>query len=280
MEEAKTNGAVDQTDYIESVDTRDYEKNIAYFAEKGYDIIVTTGIGLRDETLRAADLYPDSIFVGMNQPEEEKRPNLVSITFSEDQIGFAAGATAARISETRIIGAVCETSEIDSMWKTCEGFRAGAKYVDEKITVQVIYHENADSEKLFLDNAWGYDTAQKLISRGVDVIFAVGGVTGQGALEAAADAKVNAIGAEKDQDAALGESSSSVLTSIFGDASFEVQSVMRLLKDGNANLQPASQIKFVPFGGNFPESYTNELNTLLLELSTGKIKTKVPLTKP
>ncbi len=37
----------------------------------------------------------------MNQPQEEVRPNLVPITFAEDQIGFAAGALAARISETR-----------------------------------------------------------------------------------------------------------------------------------------------------------------------------------
>ena len=60
LEEAKTNRLVDRIEYIESVDTRDYEKNIAYFAENGYDVIITTGIGLRDETLRSADLYPDS----------------------------------------------------------------------------------------------------------------------------------------------------------------------------------------------------------------------------
>ena len=62
LEEAKANGLVDRIEYIESVDTRDYEKNIAYFAEKGYDVIITTGIGMRDETLRSADLYPDSVF--------------------------------------------------------------------------------------------------------------------------------------------------------------------------------------------------------------------------
>ena len=59
MEEAKTNGHADQIEYIESIDTRDYEKNINYFAERGFDVIFTTGIGLRDETL----LY----FAGYNQ---------------------------------------------------------------------------------------------------------------------------------------------------------------------------------------------------------------------
>ncbi len=191
LEEAKTNGLVDQIGYIESIDTRDYEKNIVYFAEQGYDVIITTGVGMDDETLRAADLYPDTVFVGMNQPQEEVRPNLVPITFAEDQIGFAAGALAARISETGIVGGACETSEIDSMWRYCEGFRAGAKFVDENINIQVIYRDDGSSEELFIDEDWGYETGQKLIQRGVDVIFSAGGVTGQGALRAAAEAQVD-----------------------------------------------------------------------------------------
>ena len=68
LQEAKANGDVDQVEYIESIDTRDYEKNIAYFAEKGYDVIVTLGLGLRDQTLHSADLYPDSVFVGIISP--------------------------------------------------------------------------------------------------------------------------------------------------------------------------------------------------------------------
>ena len=71
-----------------------------------------------------------------------------------------------------------------------------------------------------LMKAWGYDTAQELIQRGVDVIFAAGGVTGQGALRAAAEAQVAAIGTERDQAAVLGESGSSVVTSIYGQRQF------------------------------------------------------------
>ncbi len=296
LEEAKANGLVDRIEYIESVDTRDYEKNITYFAENGYDVIITTGVGLQDETLRAADLYPfdpahivptlsregkpDSVFIGMNQPHEEPRPNLIPITFAEDQMGFAAGALAARISETRVIGAACETAGIDSMWRYCEGFRAGAKFVDEDIKVLVIYREDGDREKLFIDETWGYDTAQKLIQRGADVIFAAGGVTGQGALRAAAEAQVNTIGTERDQGAVLGESGSSVVTSIYGRASFEIQNVMRLLRDGNVNEPRLSQIKVVPFDEKFPESFTREMDALLLSLWNGDIKTNVNNEKP
>lgn len=280
LEEAKVNGWVEQVDYIESVDTRDYEKNILYFAEKGYDVIFTTGIGLRDETLHAAGLHPDSFFVGINQPYEETRPNLIPINFAEDQIGFAAGVSAATISETRIVGAVCETAGIDAMWRYCEGFRAGANFADKKINVQVIYREDGDSEKLFLDEDWGYETARKLIGRGADVIFAAGGVTGQGALRAATEEKVYAIGAERNQGVVLGESGSSVLTSIYGDASFEVQRVMRMLRDGNVNEPQLSQIKYVSLNEKFPENYSKELDILLFALLTGEIRTNVTLMKP
>ncbi|MBM3179770.1 MAG: BMP family ABC transporter substrate-binding protein [Chloroflexi bacterium] len=280
LEEAKANGLVDQIEYIESVDTRDYEKNIAYFAENGYDVIITTGIGMRDETLRASDFYLGSVFIGMNQPYEETRPNIIPVTFAEDQMGFVAGALAARISEIQIIGAVCETSGIDSMWRYCEGFRAGAKFTDEKIKVQVIYREDGSSEKLFIDETWGYDTAQKLIQRGVDVIFAAGGGTGQGALRAASQANVPAIGAERDQATVPAESGSSVVTSIFGRASFEVQNVIRRLKDGNISEPRLSQIKYVPLNQKFPESLTQEMDILLIGLWKGEIKTGVSFEKP
>ena len=292
LEEARASGIIDQAEYIESMDTRDYEKNITYFAENGYDVIVTTGVGLRDETLRGADQYPDSVFVGMNQPHEEERPNLIPVTFAEDQMGFLAGALAARISETQVIGAACETSGIDSMWRYCEGFRAGAVYANQltgrNVDARVIYREDADRENLFIDEAWGHDTAQGLIRRGVDVVFAAGGATGQGAVRAAADPsaslragpQVKTIGTERDQSAVLGESGSVVVTSIFGDASFEVQKILRLLRGGNAQDVGLGQIKYVPFHQTFPESLTQDMDTLLLALQNGEIKTNVTVSKP
>ena len=196
-------------------------------------------------------------------------------------MGFLAGALAARISETRVIGAACETSGIDSMWRFCEGFRAGAKYVDENIKVQVIYREDGSREDLFIDETWGYETAQKLIQRGVDVIFAAGGATGQGAFRAAAEAQVYAIGTERDQGAVLGPSAGSrVVTSILGSASFEVQNAIRLLRDGDDNKPGLSQIRYVPINEKFPESLTREMDILLLGLQNGEIKTGVSFEKP
>jgi basic membrane protein A and related proteins len=280
LAEAKANGLIDHIASIESVGARDYEKNITYFADEGYDVIITTGAGMRDETLQAADRYPDSVFISINQAQRESRPNLVPVTFAEDQMGFLAGALAARLSKLGIVGAVCETSGIEAMWRYCEGFREGAKYVDENIKILVAYRDEGDSEKLFVDEAWGHETANKLIFRGADVIFAAGGATGQGALRAATEADIPAIGAERDQAAALGESGKGVVTSIFGRTSFEVQEVMRLVKDGNVPEPRTGQFWYVPLSQKFPESFKNEMDSLLFELWIGEIKTNVTLKKP
>ena len=280
LEQSKTDGVVNQIAYIESVDTRDYEKNIAFFVNAGYDVIVTSSIGLRDVTLRSADLYPGSVFIGMNQPDEESVPNFISVAFPEDQMGFFAGALAARLTSTNIIGAVCETSGIAALWRYCEGFRAGAKYADEAVEVTVVFRDDGSREKLFIDEAWGFENAQKLIKGGADVIFAVGGETGVGALRAADEAKIRTIGAERDQGAALGDQGSGVVTSVLGRASFAVQTLMRSVRGGNLTDATRSPIGYVAYDKVVQKSLITEMDKILAGLASGDIKTNVPQEKP
>lgn len=280
LQRSKADGVVDQIAYIESVDVRDYEKNITFFVNAGYDVIVTSGIGLHDATLRIADRNPDSVFIGMNQTDEDSVPNFISITFPEDQMGFLAGALAARMTRTKIIGAVCETSGIDAMWRYCESFRAGAGYIDESVEILVVYRDNGSREKLFIDEAWGFQNAQGLIQDGADVLFAVGGETGVGALRAAAEAKIHAIGAERDQAAALADQGSSVVTSVLGRASFTVQELTRKVRDGNLADAQMSPIGYVSLESILPKSLIDEMNAVLSGLINGEIKTGVPDEKP
>lgn len=280
LEQSKANGVVDQIAYIESVDKRDYEKNIAFFVNAGYDVIVTSGIGLQAATLHSAYLYPASVFVGMNQADDESVPNFIAVTFPEDQLGFIAGALAAQLTRTNIIGAVCETSGIAAMWRYCEGFRAGAKYINPALDVIVVYRDDGSSEKLFLDEAWGNENAQMLITRGADVIFAVGGETGAGALRTATSAGIQSIGAERDQGAALEDKGLSVVTSVLGRGSFTVQELMRRVKAGNWADAQASPIGYVSLEGVVPENVLAELEEILTGLASGEVRTNVTVEKP
>jgi hypothetical protein len=78
----------------------------------------------------------------------------------------------------------------------------------------------------------------------------------------------------------LAESGSSVVTSIFGRASFEIQEVMRLLREGNVSGARSGQIGNLPFNGSFPENLQDAMNLLFLNLQNGEIKTNVAPEKP
>ena len=47
---AKEEGIADQVQYIETTDSKDYDKNISTFADEGYDVIVTVGFGFVEAT--------------------------------------------------------------------------------------------------------------------------------------------------------------------------------------------------------------------------------------
>ena len=282
--QAREDRIVDHVAYIESIDSRDYVKNIETFALDEYDLIITIGPAMDGETLRAADLFPDSVFIGMDQPQKETRPSLLPILFPEDQMGFWAGALAARVTKTGVIGAVCETSGIDSMRRYCEGFRKGAAYADEKVKSLILYREDQSSEKLFIDSDWGLAAAQDLIRRGADVIFAAGGGTAQGALLASAEAGIHAIGAERDQARALPEAAEALITSVYGGAGSEIQKRMRFIREGNVPEGAAAGVfEYVPYREvkiQMPTAVKVELDQLLLALITGAQKTGVPAEAP
>ena len=279
LERSQADGVIDHAAYIESVDVRDYEKNIAYFADAGYDVIVTSGPGLRSATLRSADLYPDPVFIGMNQPEADPPPNFVPVTFPEDRMGFLAGVLAARMSRTKTVGAVCETSGVGSMWRYCEGFRAGVDYSGEPVEAIVVYRDDGSRDKLFNDLEWGAETALSLIGQGVDVIFAAGGETAAGALRAAGGGNVRAIGVERDQRAVLGDEGLGVVASLLGGASSTVEELMRAVRAGNPPEARVNPVELVLLEEVVPRGLAAELNGILANLADGTLKTNVTFEK-
>jgi basic membrane protein A len=200
LQDALAADLLDRVDFIETVDTRDREANIASLAATGYDIIITVGAGTTDETLAVARAFPVLYFIGVQQsPEPQLQPgNYATLEFREEHSGFLAGAVAGLITRSGRVAAVCEVEFIDSIRRTCDGFRNGAVYVNPAIEVDVSYRSGPE-ELLFRDQDWGKATAAMSIDQGADVIFAVGEDTAAAALEAAAKRGAMVIGAETDQ---------------------------------------------------------------------------------
>jgi len=196
--------------YIESKQPTDYDKNIDEFATEKYDVILTVGFLMGDATAAKAKQYPNIKFAiidnayfptqGSAACNETVKDcyadgglkNVTSLMFQEDEVGFLAGVVAAGVSKT---GTVCTVSgmEIPPVIKYVVGYQNGAKWVNPNIKTLNVYIPS------FVDPAKGKETGVSMISQGCDVVFGVGGNTGNGGLLAASEAGLAAIGVDVDQ---------------------------------------------------------------------------------
>ncbi len=218
-----------EVSYIETTDPKDYGKNIATFADKGYDVICTSGFGLGEATIEAAKKYPNIKFIGTDQFQAEALPNLAGLIFEEDKAGFLAGALAALMSKSGVVGAVLGTDVVPPVVKFGKGYEAGAKYINPNIKVLLAYHPGGLA-KGFIDPEWGKQTAVQQIDQGADVIFGAGGKTGNGALIGCAEKKVFCIGVDTDQWYTVPEAKTYMLSS-----------AMKLITPGSFNLIKAAK---------------------------------------
>lgn len=283
LQDAKTEERINRVDFIETIDARDRAKNIEVFAENGYDVIITVGASIGDETIAAAKKYPHILFISVEQPQNTKYPNLAGLVFHEDQSGFLAGALAALITRTNRIAAMCEEKFIDSMRRYCAGFQAGALYAKKDVKVIVVYREGSE-EDLFSDANWGQSTAQRLIHDGVDVLFAAGGGTADAALEAAASDGASVIGAETDNYARLTGIRPRLVTSAISDVRSGVRELMRLAQDGQfPSGEFTGQVglaSFHDFEIRIPFDVITRLEEIQNGLNNGSIKTGIIYTSP
>ena len=280
-------GAVVQ--YIETADAKDYAKNIATFADEGYDVIVTVGFNLTADTRAAGGTYPNVKFIGVDQDQYEGAiTNVAGLIFPEDNAGFLVGALAAMLSKSNKIGAVCGTDAVPPVWRFGEGYKAGAAYADgmkgTATEVFVVYHSDVGFDKTFTDPEWGAATAKSMMDQGADAIFGCGGITGNGAITAAAQAGAYAIGVDTDQYLTLPEAAPRMLSS-----------AMKLITPGVFDLIKAAQEGNFPVGNFFgaagyapfhdldsavPADVKAEMEKINAGLLDGSIKTNVPPVKP
>jgi basic membrane protein A len=296
VQKSKTDGNADWVQYIETTDSKDYGKNISTFGDAGYKVIVTVGFNLTDPTYAAAQQYPKTLFIGVDQflSKDANHPtwplaNLVGLVYNEDQSGFLVGALAAMMSKSHDIGGVFGTDAVPPVWRYGEGYRAGAAYEDTKngtkTTVTNVYHSDVGFDKTFTDPTWGADTANSMIDKGADVIFGGGGKTGNGAVDAAAQRKVLAIGVDTDQFFTLPEADAYLLTSAMKPIPGPLADLIKLAKAGQfptAGLYTGTS-GYAPYhdvASQIPANVDTEMQALLKGLTDGSIKTNVPPVKP
>ncbi|MBV5330886.1 BMP family ABC transporter substrate-binding protein [bacterium] len=296
VQQSNTDGVADLVQFIETSDAKDYAKNIATFGDAGFDVVVTVGFGLGEATAAAALAYPEIKFVGVDQfqawpytdDKADDVANLTGLNFPEDNAGFLVGALASMMSESHVIGAVCGTDVVPPVWRFGEGYKAGAAYADgmnsTTTEVQVVYHSDVGFDKTFTDPEWGAQTAKAMMDNGADSIFGCGGLTGNGAITAAAQAGKYAIGVDADQYLTLPEAAPRMLSSAMKLITPGVAELVAAAKGGTIEagnfVGDAGYAPFHDLDAKVPADVKTTMEEISKGLMDGSIKTGVSPTKP
>jgi basic membrane protein A len=226
-----------QAKFLESGQPAAYETNIDALAAEGYNVIITIGSPMGDATALKAKRYPDIKFAIVDYAYSDGGlTNVTGLMFAEEQIGFLAGVLAGGMSRS---GFVCSVSSLRTpaseryMKSFFEGaaWQAGPemKFMNNFINIKAT-DENVPSVD---DSTQGKETALKLIGNGCDVLFAIGGNAVNGALLAARESNLPAIGADVDEYNTYPEAQSALISSAMKNVDIAVYNYLKSVADGS-----------------------------------------------
>ncbi len=233
----------------------DYLPDLQAYVDQGYDIIVAVGFNLVKDTAALAKANPKIWFIGVDHnpcidakgdisPDfsdcsgdlSKLIPNYIAINYQEDQAGYLAGIVAASISKSGIIGAVGGVAVCGPCVRYIQGFYLGAQSVNPAIKMKSAWVSASDFVKGFSDQAGGTAYGEQFIKQnpGIDVVFQVAGLTGNGVIDAACAAGINAIGVDVDQYNSYAASQKCLATSAEKHLAVSVSTSIQQIADKSA----------------------------------------------
>ncbi|HZG71631.1 MAG TPA: BMP family ABC transporter substrate-binding protein [Chondromyces sp.] len=163
------------------------ERAIEEFSHKGVNLVFGHGSEYADYFNIIAKEYPNMHFVSFNGNAEEK--NTTSLKFEGHAMGFFGGMTAAHETKTGKIGILATYK-----WQPeVKGFVQGAEFENPDTQVHIEYVGNWDDE----DRALAL--LDKLIEKGVDVVYPAGDGYNVPVIEALKAKGLHAVGYVSDQ---------------------------------------------------------------------------------
>jgi basic membrane protein A len=183
----------------------DYEPNLEAAVDDGNDLVIAVGFLLAPSTIKVATANPDVSFAGVDHfygppgdktCEEQKTcavDNAMGMIYPTEEAGYLAGVVAALKTKTNTVSTVggIKIPPVDN-W--IAGYQAAVKATKPNVKLLNAYSND------FNDAAKCKEIALDQIAQGSDVVFQVAGDCGLGALDAACEKNVTAIGVDADQN--------------------------------------------------------------------------------
>ncbi|GGV78194.1 BMP family ABC transporter substrate-binding protein [Streptomyces massasporeus] len=208
----------------------DKEQRLASLAKQGYNPVIGVGFAYGPAMKAVAAKYPKTTFGIVDSVVEGK--NVASLVFAEEQASYLAGVAAAKATKTDVVGFVGGV-DVPLIHKFEAGYKQGVQDTNSKVKVLSQYLTQTAEEGGFSSPDKGKAAAEGQIEKKADVLYAAAGLSGQGVIEAAAKAKVWAIGVDSDQykQAALAPYKNYILTSALKDVGGAVYTLAKSVND-------------------------------------------------
>ncbi len=177
----------------------DRESGLRMIASQGFDYVIGVGFLFEDAIKAVADEFPDTKF-GIVDGFVPDKPNVISLTFREQEGSFLVGVIAAMKAKADgkdTVGFV-GGMDIPLIHRFEAGYKAGVEYVDPNLTFLSDYAGSAPSA--FADPVKGKELALAQIDKGAHVIYHASGLTGAGVYEAGKERGVYVIGVDSNQN--------------------------------------------------------------------------------
>lgn len=168
-----------------------------------FDLIVAGGFPMVPLVRQAATRHPGKRFVlfdaaiGDARSPDAVYPNVSSLLFRQNEGAYLAGWLGARLAGPAASLGVVGGMQVPVVEDFVVGFAAGAAAADPRIAVARQYVNS------FTDPAQAKEIAKAMFAAGARVVMHAAGGSGQGVIEAAAEAGRWVIGADSDQYALI-----------------------------------------------------------------------------
>jgi basic membrane protein A and related proteins len=259
----------------------DYLPNLTAAVDDGHDLVIAIGFLIQPSVVEVATEATDVNFAGVDQFYGEPPdcggegqpacvlPNVLGLQFPSEEAGYLAGVVAAMMTKSNVVSTVggIKIPPVDN-W--IAGFRQAVMDTNPDIKLLNAYSQD------FVDQAKCKEIALDQIAQGSDVIFQVAGQCGLGALDAAGDEGVFAIGVDADQSFAGPQ----VITSALKPLELAVFETIKSVQDGtfqgNTNrffgIQEFPDAELLaPFTADVPQEVQDAVEEAKQKLISGEI---------
>jgi basic membrane protein A len=204
----------------------DYIPNLTTLATQKYDLIIGNGFLMADAVETAAKKFPQQKFAIIDYSPlamKSKPKNVLGLPFKEQEAGYLVGYLTALYAKDNG-GSLSSVGgqKIPPVDHYIAGFQAGAKKADPSIKTLNGYSQSFTAQDKCKE------IALDQIAKGAKVVFQVAGSCGLGAIDAAKEKGVQAIGVDADQSY-LG---SQIITSALKKVDVAVFNAIKSVQDG------------------------------------------------